>query len=68
MYYSEKEDAESQTDLGEKVFDTAEELVVAVLRQLTGGQMSKDGISDTESAGWRYGVDLDFAYLGTIWR
>ena len=50
---SEKEDAETQSNLGERVFDTAEELVVAVLRQLTGAQMSKDGISDSESAGWR---------------
>ena len=50
---SEKEDVATQGELGEKVFETAEDLVVAVLRQLTGGQTSKDGISDAESAGWR---------------
>ena len=42
------------------MFDSAEELVVAVLRQLTGGQTSKDGISESESAGWR------LAYLGPV--
>ena len=50
---SEKVDAETQVDNGQRVFDSAEELVAAVLRQLTGGEVSKDGISDSADAGWR---------------
>ena len=53
FFYSEKVDAETQVDNGQRVFDSAEELVAAVLRQLTGGEVSKDGISDSADAGWR---------------
>ena len=52
-WISEKVDAETQVDNGQRVFDSAEELVAAVLRQLTGGEVSKDGISDSADAGWR---------------
>ena len=47
----EKEDTETQCNLGDKLFET--KLFSQVLRQLTGGETSKDGISDGMDSGWR---------------
>ena len=48
-----KKDADVQCNLGNKVFESAADLVIHVLRQLVGQTDLNDGISSSMDAGWR---------------